>query len=144
MSIVIVSPSLIQVSKYYTGTRLIHVVIGPLTRIALLPNSTIYIPDSLIEGQSFLDVRAYDRMLIEVEANAAVTVEVENSPTGKADDSKPLSGYIIDASAFDTVRRNTIAVDGGNACTAYIRLKVTTGATPPTMLKVWVEAKEVA
>jgi hypothetical protein len=142
MSVVITIPG-IKVSRSYIGLRVAHVVVGPILRYSLPASSTIYIPDTSIEGQAFLDARSYDRILIEVEADAAVTVEVENSPTGRTDDSKPLAGYMIDASAFNTAKRNTIAMDGGSACTAYIRLKVTTGATAPTTLKIWVEAKEI-
>lgn len=118
-----------------------YTVIGPLTRISPLPTSPFYIPAPDFEGVSFLDVRPFGKMLVEVEADQPITVELENSPTGLTGDAKALAGYMIDSAVFDTARRNTIAMDGADAAVGFIRLKITTGATAPTFIKVWVEVK---
>lgn len=121
--------------------RLKYTVSPTLVRTSPPANSTFYMPSSDVEGIDFFDVRALDKMLVEVDADQPITVEVENSPTGNVADARPLAGYMIPSTSFDTARRNTIAMDGADACVGFIRFRVTTGATAPSSIKIWIEAK---
>jgi len=121
--------------------RTTYTVTGPISYTSPPESSTIYIPDVDIHGMDFIDVRDLNKMLIEIDADQPITVEVENSPTGDIENSRPLAGYMLVSTLFDVSRRNTIALDGAGACVGFIRLKTITGEVAPSEINVWIEAK---
>jgi hypothetical protein len=121
--------------------RTTYTVTGPISYINPPADSMVYIPDVDIHDMDFIDVRTMNRILIEIDADEPITVELENSPTGDVEDSRPLAGYMLTSASFDTSRRNTIALDGAGACVGFIRLKTITGDPAPSEITVWIEAK---
>ena len=121
--------------------RTTYTVTGPISYTSPPASSTIYIPDVDIHGMDFIDVRALNKMLIEIDADQSITVELENSPTGDVENSRPLAGYMLVSTLFDVSRRNVIALDGAGACVGFIRLKTITEEVAPSEINVWIEAK---
>jgi hypothetical protein len=121
--------------------RTTYTVTGPISYDSPPASSTIYIPDVDIHGMDFIDVRNLNKMLIEIDADQPIAVEVENSPTGNVENSRPLAGYMLVSTLFDVSRRNVIALDGAGACVGFIRLKTITGEVAPSAIDVWIEAK---
>jgi hypothetical protein len=121
--------------------RTTYTVTGPISYTNPPESSTVYIPDVDIHGMDFIDVRDLNKMLIEIDADQPITVEVENSPTGDIENSRPLAGYMLVSTLFDVSRRNVITLDGAGACVGFIRLKTITGEVAPSEINVWIEAK---
>jgi hypothetical protein len=113
-----------------------------LGRLSPPANSTLFIPDSAVEGISYLDVRPFKKILIEIDADQPIDISVQNTPSGDAADFRDLAGYYLPSTQFDVTKRNTIAIDGADACVGFIRLKITTGSTAPSAIVVWVETKD--
>jgi hypothetical protein len=121
--------------------RTTYTVTGPISYTNPPESSTVYIPDVDIHGMDFIDVRDLNKMLIEIDADQPIAVEVENSPTGDVENSRPLAGYMLVSTLFDVSRRNVITLDGAGACVGFIRLKTITGEVAPSEINVWIEAK---
>jgi len=114
-----------------------------MVRTSPSPNATFYIPDTTHEGISYLDVRPFKKILIEVEADQPIGVRVQNTPSGNASDFKYLpSAFSIPSTSFDIESRNLITLDGAEACVGFIRLEIKTGSTAPSSIVVWIEVKD--
>lgn len=116
--------------------RSLHILIGPLIIPNPSPNTDYYIP-----ATGLLDFRAFNKIMIVVEANVAVDVFLQTSYNADPANAKDLQGYSIPAEAFSTTARNSIALDGGNSVISFARIRIRTGTTAPTSIVVWIEAK---
>ena len=134
MSTVIAAPSVPVTKDYY--------IIAELTRLNPPANSTtVYIPDSGNDNADLIDVRNFSQIAVMIESDQAIGVYIQNSPDGSLANAKDLAGYEIPSGSFDTTKRNKLMFDAANSLLGYIRVRVETGASAPTSVKVWVIAR---
>lgn len=88
-----------------------------------------------VPSTGYLDLRFFTRKEFRVWSDQAVEVQLEES-----DDTatwRDLEGYSIPSGSFAAGKWNTILTDKPMK---YVRLRITTGATPPSRIDVSVEA----
>ncbi|MEM2365638.1 MAG: hypothetical protein ABIM44_04905 [candidate division WOR-3 bacterium] len=101
------------------------------------PSSQIFIPSLTIHGIEFIDVRSFDKMSFQIDADKAISVDIQNSPDGDISNAKDLAGYSLPSEYFEPEKRNIISIDGANTLLGFIRIKISTQTEAPSSVTVW-------